>query len=142
ASEIDIRVLGTAFNVRSYPEEKDIVTTLVRGSLELRVNKGRGHKVYKLKPNEKLIVKKIPRDDSGSRDGKWPEEVFKQIVKTETDSIPAEAQWIQNRLVFIETPLSEIAKILSRWYGVTVTIEGDEAFKKLRFTGFYDEQTI
>ncbi|GAB3014324.1 FecR family protein [Niabella terrae] len=142
ASQVDIKVLGTAFNVRSYPKEKDIVTTLVRGHLEVQVHKGRDSGIYHLNADEKLIIKKRTTPADARPAGDQQEEVVWQRIKNKTDSIPPEAQWTQNRLVFIDTPLGEIAEILSRWYDMRVAVGGDDQFKNRRFTGFYDDQTV
>ena len=58
-SAIDIRVLGTAFNVKSYPAEKTIETTLIHGLVEV-INKNRpdASKII-LRPKEKLVFNKI-----------------------------------------------------------------------------------
>src|ERR1700722_5620570 len=52
--KIDIKVLGTIFNVKSYPDEKT-ETSLVRGSIEVTFKDKSSEKII-LKPNEKLIV--------------------------------------------------------------------------------------
>ncbi|MDP4273999.1 MAG: FecR family protein, partial [Bacteroidota bacterium] len=40
-SDINVRAVGTAFNVKAYPEEKKIETTLVNGIVEIRINKAK-----------------------------------------------------------------------------------------------------
>src|SRR5690606_22961051 len=55
--EISIKVLGTAFNVKAYPDEDKTETTLLEGSIELVVNEMPKEK-FMLKPNEKLAVMK------------------------------------------------------------------------------------
>src|SRR6185312_193071 len=57
-SNIDIRVLGTLFNVKSYEQDPTIETTLLRGSIEVfNKNDASAPKVI-LKPNEKMIYRK------------------------------------------------------------------------------------
>jgi len=139
-SELDVKVLGTAFNVRSYPDEKNTTTTLVRGSLQVKLNKHE-QQVYILKPDEKLIVNREPLQPAKSTTDKPDDDIVKlKIVKT--DSIPPEAQWTNNNLVFENKRLDEIALILSRWYGVSVIINGSDKMKAGRYNGFYDNQSI
>jgi ferric-dicitrate binding protein FerR (iron transport regulator) len=139
-SELDVKVLGTAFNVRAYPDESNSTTTLVRGSLQVKLNKHE-QQVYILKPDEKLIVNKEPLLPVKSTHGLEQEEIIKlKIVKT--DSIPPEAQWTNNNLVFENKRLDEIALILSRWYGVSVVINGSDKMKAEKYNGFYDNQSI
>jgi ferric-dicitrate binding protein FerR (iron transport regulator) len=52
---IQIKVLGTAFNVKSYADEATTETSVVRGKVEVRVNK-RPEEPFVLMPNSKLIV--------------------------------------------------------------------------------------
>lgn len=142
---VTIKVLGTAFNVRAYPDEITTATTLVQGKVQVSVN----HKKelsYLLSPDEKLIVKNdtgLPEEIKTihAEAGKLPEEITKiRIVKT--DSIPPEAQWTRNKLVFANQPLNEVADILSRWYGVNVVVQGDEDMKARQYTGIFENQSL
>src|SRR5688500_5127566 len=54
-SSIDVKVLGTAFNVRSYPGEKTTETALIHGSVEVTLHNSPDKKII-LKPKEKLVV--------------------------------------------------------------------------------------
>ncbi|WP_162817850.1 FecR domain-containing protein [Niabella yanshanensis] len=138
--ELDVKVLGTAFNVRSYPDESNTTTTLVRGSLQVKLNKHE-QQVYVLKPDEKLIVDKEPLQLSKEHPGNAEDGIVKlKIIKT--DSIPPEAQWTNNALVFENKRLDEIAIILSRWYGVQVIIDSSRKIKAETFTGFYDNESL
>ena len=55
ANKISIKVLGTAFNVKAYPGEKNTETSLIRGSIEVTMNAQGRHKIM-MKPNDKLII--------------------------------------------------------------------------------------
>ncbi len=59
-ARIDIKVLGTRFNVKSYPTDKTTEATLLRGSIEVSI-KDRPNETIILKPDEKLVV---ANDDS------------------------------------------------------------------------------
>jgi DNA-directed RNA polymerase specialized sigma24 family protein len=52
---MDVKVLGTEFNVRSYPTEATTETALLRGMIEVTLH-GKEKKKIILKPNEKLTV--------------------------------------------------------------------------------------
>ncbi len=51
--EMDITVLGTAFNVKAYKDDETVETTLLRG--RVRVDMPAGKQVY-LQPKEKLVI--------------------------------------------------------------------------------------
>ena len=54
-SSIKIKVLGTAFNVKAYPEDKQTETSLIRGSIEVTIRNRPNDKII-LTPSEKLVV--------------------------------------------------------------------------------------
>ncbi|HEY4335346.1 MAG TPA: FecR family protein, partial [Puia sp.] len=54
-STIDVTVLGTTLNVRSYSNEKNTEAVLIRGSVEVTLHNNPGKKII-LKPNDKLVV--------------------------------------------------------------------------------------
>ncbi|HTG54626.1 MAG TPA: DUF4974 domain-containing protein, partial [Niabella sp.] len=109
-------------------------------SLQVKLNKHE-QQVYVLKPDEKLIVDKEPLQPSKEHPGNAEDGILKlKIIKT--DSIPPEAQWTNNALVFENKRLDEIAIILSRWYGVQVIIDSSRKIKAETFTGFYDNESL
>ena len=58
-SDINIKVFGTRFNVRSYPEENEIQTTLVEGSIAIEHKSGAdSEKQLLLEPNQTAIFYK------------------------------------------------------------------------------------
>lgn len=141
---INIKVLGTAFNVRSYPNEKTSETSLIRGSVEVTMNDNPDKKIV-LKPNEKLVVKDIA-DQATLK--------VKDIVKDETpllklvplhyikgDSTSVETYWTKNRLAFDGESLESVAKTIERWYAVKVIIT-DERLKKENYTFAFEDETL
>ena len=55
-SDLIIQALGTQFNVKAYPEEKIITTTLVEGKIDVRMIKSnRQLKKVTLLPNEEIV---------------------------------------------------------------------------------------
>lgn len=141
---VTIKVLGTAFNVRAYPDEQTTATTLVEGKVQVSVN----HKQalsYVLMPDEKLIVQNGSGLSAPQAQAQLKEELLENITKiriVRTDTMPSEAQWTRNKLVFINQPLQEVAGIISRWYGVSVIVQGGEDFKARQYTGIYENKSI
>ena len=133
-AEIDIKVLGTAFNVKAYATDKKTEATLIRGSIEVNFKKDGSRKIL-LKPNEKLTVE---RDLANSGQ---PEIQIAAIHKQENDSVATEAQWNKNKLAFDNEKLEDIARQLSRWYGIEVEVSGD-ALKEKRFTGNFEQESV
>lgn len=108
----DIRVLGTSFGVRIYPEES-MMTTLVSGRV---MYKGTRDSVF-LEPGEQVVVS-----------------MGENIVKRKVD-VEEYVGWRNGVYVFDRRPLIEIMRDLERWYGVTVVFETPD-LEELPFTGY------
>ncbi|MBK5273256.1 MAG: FecR domain-containing protein [Bacteroidia bacterium] len=139
---INLKVLGTAFNVRSYDYEKETETALVHGSLEVTLRNRPDQKIF-LKPGEKLLVKNILVDTvlnfkKQKHDEETPIAVLTNMRYYGTDSSTIETSWTKNQLVFTNEPLDKIALNLERWFNVQVTIT-DESLKQEKYTGTIEE---
>jgi ferric-dicitrate binding protein FerR (iron transport regulator) len=144
--KIDIKVLGTAFNVKSYPNETTTETSLIRGSIEVTFKDRPAEKVL-LKPNEKLIVADdaaAPATFAKMHPAKHSIKSIAQISHlnyTKKDSTIIETAWIQNKLVFRDEPFRELALQMERWYSVSIRFE-DPVKKELQFTGVFENESI
>jgi transmembrane sensor len=139
---INLKVLGTSFNVRSYDNEKETETALVHGSVEVTLRNRPDQKIL-LKPGEKLLVKNFPVDSLLNSKKQKPDEDAPIAVLTNmhyygTDSSSVETSWTKNQLVFNDEPLDKIALNLERWFNVQVTIV-DERLKKEKYTATIEE---
>lgn len=103
-----IHVLGTSFNVQDYPENKDITVCLDEGHINLTLP---SEKKYPVQPGEKLVYNKENKLCTISR-----------IEDMQRMSI-----WKQNVIVFKDTPLPEVLKVLNRWYNVDFKVEDNRA---------------
>ncbi|HEX3767051.1 MAG TPA: FecR family protein, partial [Puia sp.] len=149
ASSLNIKAVGTAFVVKSYPQDETIEATLLRGIIEVsRKDLPDGPKVI-LKPNEKLIFSKqleteVHRYASDSS-GKAPKSIGKISVAAVSVAIPdsnkVETAWVYNRLVFDGDTFQELATKMERWYNVKITIKSKELLR-YRFKGAFENETI
>jgi transmembrane sensor len=145
---IDIKVLGTRFNVKSYPMDKTTEATLIRGSIEVSIKDRPSEKII-LKPNEKLVV---ANDDSalqrknlrtGAGSDKSPESLVnirKPTYEPVTGAI-VETSWVDNKLIFQEEEFDELARRMERWYGVTIRFDNPR-MREWQFTGTFQNETI
>ena len=139
---INLKVLGTAFNVRSYDNEKETETALVHGSIEVTLRNSPEQKIL-LKPGEKLLVKNIPVDSSPDHKKQAADEDTHIAVLTNmhyygADSSNIETSWTKNQLVFTDEPLDKIALNLERWFNVHITIV-NESLKKQKYTATLED---
>ena len=144
---IDIKVLGTAFNVRSYPDEKLTETALIRGSVEITLHTSPDKRIV-LKPSEKLVVKNDsalvlnsrPLDNT-ARPAPLLSLTKVHYVDRSRDSAPMETLWTKNKLVFDGETLQQVALKLERWYGVQVVIQSDK-LKNTEYNGIFEDENI
>ena len=141
---INLKVLGTAFNVRSYESDKETETSLVHGSIEVTLRNNPDKKII-LKPGEKLLIKNSLPDDTLSKDkesevseANEPIAVLTKMQYYGNDSSIVETSWTKNRLVFYNERLDKIALNLERWFNVSVFIK-DEQLKKGKYTATIEE---
>jgi len=146
AARVDIRVLGTKFNVKSYPSDRTTEATLLKGSIEVSIKARPDEKII-LKPNEKLV---IANDDSAlhrrSLAAYKPQrtESLVNILKPAYDSttgINIETSWVEDRLIFQDETFGNLAKDMERWYGVNIRFKTSE-LEDLHFTGNFQKETI
>jgi ferric-dicitrate binding protein FerR (iron transport regulator) len=147
-SDINIKVYGTQFNVKSYPEENIIQTTLVEGSLSVESIKGNAKRnTVFLKPNQTVRYYKTPEHrgkplmsepdagESGAEDSHK-----KLMVIPTVDPLPI-TSWKDSKWIIVGEELDELAVKLERRYNVKITFE-DESLKKYKFTGTLKEETF
>ena len=112
---IDVQVLGTHFNVDAYPDNPDVKTTLLTGSVAVS-NKNNSVRMV-LKPNEAAIYNKVE------------EKLTRKVLENVEDEI----SWRQGEFIFDDLPLQEIARELSNSFGATIHI-ADTALQNYRIT--------
>jgi ferric-dicitrate binding protein FerR (iron transport regulator) len=140
--DLKVKVLGTKFNVKSYPKDKTIETTVVEGlvRIESEENKLKLSPII-LKPAERLIYRKEPLNDKAIdiaknrtiADIKNDPLVNQEIIisNVNTDNITC---WKDHLLVFDNETFEEIALKMSRWYKVQIDIL-DAELRMQRYTG-------
>ena len=123
--KMNIKVLGTEFNVQAYNDDDLIQTTLVSGAIDLHYKNSNGEIVGRsVKPSEKVVY------DSHSGN------VSVKTVNTDYDTA-----WMQGRLVFKETPLPEVLKKMTHYYNVTFSVV-DPVIQTYNFTGTFDNRQL
>jgi transmembrane sensor len=141
---MDIKVLGTVFNIKAYPGDPLTETSLLTGSVEVLVKDGRNQK-FILHPHEKIVVpnneKIASRPDPARAKTHADHYKIEKLRFARRDSSLVEISWTESRLAFNDDSFEAIALQLERWYNVSIRFE-DESLKQFRFTGVFDKKTI
>ncbi|MFN8243550.1 MAG: DUF4974 domain-containing protein [Ferruginibacter sp.] len=152
-SGIDIRVLGTAFDVKAYKADPTIEATLIHGSIEV-INKSQpGTPKILLKPHEKLVYNKyevaLEKDSKDSHDlradVKAASDAYQFVIKPLKQNLPdsniVETAWVYNKLSFEEERFGDLVKKMERWYNVKISIESDK-LENDRLSGSFVNETV
>ncbi|MFA6083232.1 FecR family protein [Mucilaginibacter sp.] len=109
ANGVEIKVLGTHFNVSAYFDDQTITTTLIEGSIQMRHD----HNVVLIKPGQQGVTA-IDRGDIS-------------VQSADTEQAMA---WTNGDFSFKDASIKDVMKIASRWYDVDVEYVGNNIKQK------------
>jgi ferric-dicitrate binding protein FerR (iron transport regulator) len=101
---LDIKVLGTTFNVIAYEGESNEEIVLQTGSVD--VSSLTGKQLAVLSPNEQLIL-----------------DVAKRTYTKHEVEAAQYSTWKEGKLVFRNENMQQVARRLSRWYNAEVVVD-------------------
>lgn len=108
-AELNVRVLGTKFDVSAYPEDDFVATTLEEGSVDLEI-KGKGllaeDKQIMLTPNQKISLNKATR------------ETTVQVV-----DVSMYTSWKEGILKSESEDLIRLIKKIERYYNIEISLK-------------------
>lgn len=116
-AELDVKVMGTVFNLRAYNEDEDVVVNLIEGVVNISFPENKNAGSLTMKPNEKLVFNKQS----------------KHMESSQTDAYRS-ALWTTGKLCFVDATIEQISKDLGRKYEVKIQIENKQIKKEL-FSG-------
>jgi transmembrane sensor len=112
--DIEVRVMGTKFNLMAYPEDDFVETIVTEGEVSVRENHGESSLM--LKANQKATFHKDTR-----------------LLLLNDVNPEAYISWKDNLLTFDNENFSDVIKKLERWYDVKIQVQGTDSIKD-RFT--------
>ncbi|QRY57000.1 FecR family protein [Sphingobacterium siyangense] len=149
ASDFDIKVLGTTFNVKSYSDEPTAEALLVEGSIEM-TSKGQRENSVVIKPNQKITIFKNQAEIAVARKNNKPTASKLPIKEIAIENIPTiesntaeipDIAWRENRLEIVDQDFESLRRTLERWYDVDIQIQNDQ-LKQYRFTATFSRENI
>jgi len=117
-SSVNVKVLGTKFNVKAYSDESEIETSLFEGKINLQMNSSSegnpsekevepGQSFVYSKTDHQLVANKFPQDEING--------------------------WKNNQLIFKDDTFSNLVRKVERWYDVKV-VYNEKLFNDRRLT--------
>lgn len=158
AKSLKIKALGTEFDVKAYPEENTIETTLIKGIVKIE---GKNHKkqsfTITMNPKQKVtfysgkaLVETSTLTDPSNLDEKKLSHIK---LETPPPSTPAEplindvekpdlyTSWKDDRWVFEGEEIGNLAVLLERRFNVKIVFNSEE-LKSYKFTGIFQQETL
>ncbi|MGG8497996.1 FecR family protein [Tenacibaculum sp. TC6] len=117
---IEVKVLGTTFNVKAYPEDEKVETSLLTGKVQLSIKDTSSQKNIDMVPGEKVIYTKKT----------------KEIHVKKDSNIESEKMWIGGKLIFKQETFKDIANELSRVFNVDIIINDKNLEKEIITASF------
>lgn len=136
-----IRDIGTRFNVKAYPGDKNLEAVVLQGEIAVEDNAGttgEGNRIYVkkhqlLKINGQLKNENKADPISNATYNKLNDVQIVQIDSLQTDIYEG---WKDDLLVFDDISFAEMAKVLERRYNVNITFNSQD-LKDIRYSGSF-----
>jgi len=148
AGEVRVKVLGTLFNVRSYPDDNFVETTLEKGkiNIELLGSNHSGKDVITLDPNQKVKLYKsgyIPETEEKilAKSERFEKIESKNAIISHNVETGLYTSWKDEKLTFKSERLSNLKSRLERWYNVPIVIRDTQLYEK-KFTGTFVKEPL
>lgn len=159
---MDIKALGTSFNVKAYPDDKTTGATLVEGVIEIDIkDKSKNHLSYTLKPKQNLFVQNredsknfSKKNDESKKDNSdlketQPIDQFDSNVQDDQNNVQFDknvdvelyTSWKDNQWVVKGESLGSFAKLLERRFNVKIHLMS-EKLNLYKFTGTIQNETF
>lgn len=117
--DLSVKVLGTTFNVASYPEDEEIKVSLVEGRVNVFTTSEKEKNVL-LSPNQQAVYNKENKELS-----------MKKVDAS------AQVAWTTGRLVFVNERLFDILKTIGKKYDIQMLIQSQKVYTEY-FSGSID----
>ncbi len=147
-SHLNVKVLGTEFNVKAYPEENTIQTTLVKGSITIEgaASENKIKTEIYLKPNQSItyikdmnLFEKAPdKDDTMDKVAIGDNQNLVFLPKIDPVVFTS---WKDNKWFIKGETLSSLAIKLERRYNVKIEFTS-ESLKLYKFSGTLRDETL
>lgn len=152
-SAMDVRAVGTRFNVKAYPDEKTIAATLEEGIIDVKLLDSKKRLPISLNENEKIILLKQTLQDenytlnaeekvfeAGTKNGEELED--KQVVSIISNvNTTLYTSWKDDRWIIQGEELATLAPMFERRFNIRIVF-GNESLKNYKFTGTIENETV
>lgn len=148
AGPINVKALGTEFNIKAYDDENTIETTLVTGKVEITQEGATNeNQTVGLNPSQKIIFIRDEQafliDDKNVSENQVkpvPNIMANMLIVPEVN-VEQVLAWTEGKLILKGESLDKLCVALERKYDMTFVFTGEKV-KKFRFTGVLLDETL
>jgi len=148
-TDIKVEVLGTEFNVKSYPEEGVIETTLEQGEIILfKKGKETDIKLTSMKPSQHAtFIREVGElninhmDKAIKQEELEPAKRKEKLIVTENVKTKKYTAWKDGNLIIDGESFDTFVRKMERWYDVQIVIKNQKV-RKLHFTANFKNETV
>lgn len=119
-THIQVKVLGTSFNIKAYPDQTGTETTLEEGRIELSLNDFPHQAPVEMKPGEHAVYNPYSQKIT--------------VKKTDTYLLTS---WRDGKYIFKDADLKTLIQQLEKLYDVRIYLK-DEEMGTIRFRGTFE----
>jgi ferric-dicitrate binding protein FerR (iron transport regulator) len=126
AGTLEVRALGTEFNVDAYNPAESINVILLEGKVSIsQADQEHNETLMILTPNE--MARYQAKQNSISKERTYEPEKY--------------IGWIEGKMVFVDDPIRDVIRKLANCYNVDIRLE-DKQLEKYRFTGTFMNESV
>lgn len=110
---VKVKVLGTKFLLKSYDNDSETKAILYSGKINItaKAGKNREETTILMSPNDCVVV---PTEG--------------ELLLSKKEKKGTDDAWMRGELIFANTPMTEVLKILERWYGRTFVVNNKSVY--------------
>lgn len=144
-NKIDVKVLGTSFNIKAYDNDKTVETSLIKGSLKVFLRKDPSN-AYLLKPNQKLVLQN--EEIISGKNTKHPKAAdmvpvvaIMQLSYLKGRNTNVESSWTRDILSFEDEMFADVAKKIERWYDIKIVFK-NKIWEQQYLSGSFEKESL
>ena len=124
---VKVKVLGTKFLLKSYDNDSETKAILYSGKINLTTEAGKNREEQSIlmSPNDCVVV---PAKG--------------ELLVTKAGKERNDDAWMRGELIFVNTPMPEVLKILERWYGKSFVVNNKSLYGFNLNASFKNESLI
>ncbi len=125
-NNLNVKVLGTTFDVDAYQGNDDVKVVLVEGSVLLQgKTKDGSEEILNLSPDQ---IATLNRTNNS-------------LSKAEVKNMNKYTGWINGKIIFVDDPIETVVNKLGKWYNVDIII-ADKKLSNYSFTATFMDESL